>query len=512
MRVLGVNAVFHDPAAALVVDGSIVAAAEEERFSRRKHGKAPVPFSHLGAARAGDGVVPGRGRPRAVRPRRGRLLLRPGPRAAARRRHDRRRVGGAADALRPARAALPGQRPPRARPGRVRFVPHHVAHAASAARRGRLGPAAPCSCSTAAGSAASHLAGVRRDGRLRGPRRRGAPALARAASTRSSRRTSASGARQRRVQGHGDGVLRGAARTSTSCAASCAPTGAAAFVTEPVDWARWAPPLRARRGVDGGPRRARRQRAGAPGGGAGRPRRRGCTSRRARRAWRWPAASRSTAWPTRASGARARSSEVWVQPASGDSGTALGRGARGRARARATRIRPCAPPRWAAPGTTTRSAGWLRTAAVEFERPDDVADAVAATLAADGVVAWFQGRSEFGPRALGHRSLLADPRSAGEHRAPQRRQGARAVPPRRADGPRRARRTRSSTGRRSRRPYMLFTHEVRPRVARPDPRRRPRRRHRAHPDRRPRRRAARGPHARGLRARAPACPSWSTRA
>ena len=45
MRVLGVNAVFHDPAAALVVDGRIVAAAEEERFSRRKHGKVPVPFS-----------------------------------------------------------------------------------------------------------------------------------------------------------------------------------------------------------------------------------------------------------------------------------------------------------------------------------------------------------------------------------------------------------------------------------------------------------------------------------
>src|SRR5215218_4371727 len=44
-KVLGVNAVFHDPAAALVVDGEIVAAAEEERFSRRKHGKQAVPFS-----------------------------------------------------------------------------------------------------------------------------------------------------------------------------------------------------------------------------------------------------------------------------------------------------------------------------------------------------------------------------------------------------------------------------------------------------------------------------------
>src|SRR5919199_373801 len=45
VRVLGINGVFHDPAAALVVDGEIVAAAEEERFNRRKHGKPPVPFS-----------------------------------------------------------------------------------------------------------------------------------------------------------------------------------------------------------------------------------------------------------------------------------------------------------------------------------------------------------------------------------------------------------------------------------------------------------------------------------
>src|SRR2546423_5602658 len=45
MRVLGINAIFHDPAAALVVDGRVVAGAEEERFSRRKHGKRPLPFS-----------------------------------------------------------------------------------------------------------------------------------------------------------------------------------------------------------------------------------------------------------------------------------------------------------------------------------------------------------------------------------------------------------------------------------------------------------------------------------
>src|SRR3954465_15486874 len=43
--VLGINAVFHDPAAALWVDGETIAAAEEERFSRRRHGKTPVAFS-----------------------------------------------------------------------------------------------------------------------------------------------------------------------------------------------------------------------------------------------------------------------------------------------------------------------------------------------------------------------------------------------------------------------------------------------------------------------------------
>jgi carbamoyltransferase len=37
---------------------------------------------------------------------------------------------------------------------------------------------------------------------------------------------------------------------------------------------------------------------------------------------------------------------------------------------------------------------------------------IAQILADDGVVAWFQGRSEYGPRALGHRSLMADPRHA----------------------------------------------------------------------------------------------------
>lgn len=37
MRVLGVSAFYHDSAAALIEDGTVIAAAQEERFTRKKH-------------------------------------------------------------------------------------------------------------------------------------------------------------------------------------------------------------------------------------------------------------------------------------------------------------------------------------------------------------------------------------------------------------------------------------------------------------------------------------------
>lgn len=46
------------------------------------------------------------------------------------------------------------------------------------------------------------------------------------------------------------------------------------------------------------------------------------------------------------------------------------------------------------------------------ERPDDLSARIADLLAHSRVVALYQGRSEFGPRALGHRSILGDPRDA----------------------------------------------------------------------------------------------------
>src|SRR5690348_13940738 len=45
MYTLGINAAYHDPAACLVKDGQVIAAAEEERFTHIKHAKRPIPFS-----------------------------------------------------------------------------------------------------------------------------------------------------------------------------------------------------------------------------------------------------------------------------------------------------------------------------------------------------------------------------------------------------------------------------------------------------------------------------------
>jgi carbamoyltransferase len=100
--------------------------------------------------------------------------------------------------------------------------------------------------------------------------------------------------------------------------------------------------------------------------------------------------------------------EIWVQPAAGDAGTALGAALHV---AGELGDEPRAVPT-AALGrgwTDEELEAWLRRANVAYERPADVADAAADVIGENGVVAWFQGRSEYGPRALGHRSLLAHP-------------------------------------------------------------------------------------------------------
>jgi carbamoyltransferase len=100
--------------------------------------------------------------------------------------------------------------------------------------------------------------------------------------------------------------------------------------------------------------------------------------------------------------------QVWVQPAAGDAGTALG-GALYVAQRMGEDLAPFPGADLGREWSDDDLEAALRTAKIPYDRPADIADTVAEALAADGIVAWFEGRSEFGPRALGHRSLLAHP-------------------------------------------------------------------------------------------------------
>jgi carbamoyltransferase len=103
--------------------------------------------------------------------------------------------------------------------------------------------------------------------------------------------------------------------------------------------------------------------------------------------------------------------DVWVQPAAGDAGTALGAALYVAAQL-GDRIEPMRSAALGRSWSDEQLEEWLHRARVPFEQPQDIARAAAEIIASDGTIGWFQGRSEFGPRALGHRSLLANPRRA----------------------------------------------------------------------------------------------------
>jgi carbamoyltransferase len=109
--------------------------------------------------------------------------------------------------------------------------------------------------------------------------------------------------------------------------------------------------------------------------------------------------------------------DIFVQPASHDAGGALGAALYVAARRKADlassgRLTSVywgnpSPPTHEIEGVLERWAPFL-----EWQRSNDIAALTANHLAKGSVVGWFQGRSEFGPRALGNRSILADPRPA----------------------------------------------------------------------------------------------------
>jgi carbamoyltransferase len=454
--ILGVNAVFHDPAAALVVDGDVVAAAEEERFSRRKHGKEAVPFSawelpveamrwclaHAGLEPADVDAVAYSYDPDLAPPS--------GPDVTAdeweglRTLYVRRVPQFLATAL----PGLPT--------GRLSYVAHHVAHAASACM------AAPDESSAVLvldgrGEATSHLGGRWRDGALE--------VLA------SQRLPHSLGLLYEEVTAH-LGFRRASDEYKVMALASYGDPGRfgavfgnhvratddGGFQVRPVDLAALVP-------------------ARPPGS-----------------AWtdvhadlaaavqvrleevvvdlaRWLHERTSERAITLAGGvalncvANARLAEegpfdqVWVQPAAGDSGTALGAALALAAR----RGEPCAPFPTAALGRgwdDDEVEGVLKAAEQPYHRPTDLAEEVAAALADGAVVGWFQGRSEYGPRALGHRSLLCDPRrpeNLGRLNALKGREEFRPVAPMVLAG-----RAPDIFEGVHPSPYMLFVHRVRP--------------------------------------------------
>ncbi|MDT3398151.1 carbamoyltransferase C-terminal domain-containing protein [Streptomyces sp. B1866] len=409
MRVLGINALFHDPAAALVIDGRTVAAAEEERFSRRKHGKRPVPFSawEMPEKSAAWCLAQAGLRPQdldAVAYSFDPSLARPTAAMGLEDPWDHLRLAYAREAPGFLADALPGLDP-----DLVRFVPHHMAHAAS----GALAAPDARTCSALVldgrGEATSHLAARRVGDRLEPLHGQELPhslglvyeeltehlgflrssdeykvmALASYGTPRML------GELRRHVHATGDGGFRAA---GVPWAELCAPLPPGqAWSQEHADLAASAQAVLEETLLD---------------------------------LVRWLHGRTHDRLLTMAGGvalncvANSRIARegpfdrVWVQPAAGDAGTALG----GALLLAAGAGEPVAPMPGAALGRRWSDAeleAWLKTAAVPYEKPADLAGTVARALADDAVVAWFQGGSEYGPRALGHRSLLAHPGRSG---------------------------------------------------------------------------------------------------
>jgi len=110
---------------------------------------------------------------------------------------------------------------------------------------------------------------------------------------------------------------------------------------------------------------------------------------------------------------------IWIQPASGDAGGALGAALFGWYKYLGNK-------RVAFGGKDSQKASYLgpdypdeeiedflKTGRIPYRKlsPRELPDVVADLLAKENIIGWFQGRMEFGPRALGGRSILADARS-----------------------------------------------------------------------------------------------------
>lgn len=112
--------------------------------------------------------------------------------------------------------------------------------------------------------------------------------------------------------------------------------------------------------------------------------------------------------------------DIWIQPAAGDAGGALGAalfawyGYLRKERVTTGDGRDSQQGSYLGPAyTDDEIEQYLQLNEVSYRKvgPAELADEVADLLARENVVGWFQGRMEFGPRALGARSIIGDARS-----------------------------------------------------------------------------------------------------
>jgi carbamoyltransferase len=106
--------------------------------------------------------------------------------------------------------------------------------------------------------------------------------------------------------------------------------------------------------------------------------------------------------------------DIWVQPAAGDAGTALGAALWIDAQQSQRQERFYTMHHaFLGPGySEDEIEQFLKWSKLPYRRLKNVAEEAADLLAQDKIIGWFQGRLEFGPRALGGRSILASPVSA----------------------------------------------------------------------------------------------------
>jgi carbamoyltransferase len=101
---------------------------------------------------------------------------------------------------------------------------------------------------------------------------------------------------------------------------------------------------------------------------------------------------------------------LFVPPHTSDAGLSLGCAAFLSLEKQGLRPKPIADCYWGPSFSEEEIEKIFERCSVRFARPDDLCATVAEDLAAGRIVGWFQGGMEFGPRALGARSILADPR------------------------------------------------------------------------------------------------------